>query len=193
MRPSALWRKQQRRLKRFSTVRLACTSMASPLTTSTLARDRHSRSSTAASACCTEAAAALGREIETPGGLRTYRENIRKHFRTSIAAAEGAVGLRREYLEYQKDFYNSAVADAARSSTKAYIVAAPEDPARVHLFADLLNYHRIETYRPARDVTIGGTTFSRSNAMVIPTGPAAIRVDSQPVRNVDGIRRRHVL
>ncbi len=123
-----------------------------------------------------EAAAALGREIETPGGLRTYRENIRKHFRTSIAVAEAAVGLRREYLEYQKDFYDSAVAEADDSAIKAYVVAAPEDAVRLHFFADLLNYHRIETYRAARDITIDGTTFARTNALVIPTDQPQYRL-----------------
>ncbi len=56
-----------------------------------------------------EAGAALGREIETPNGLRTYRENIRKHFMTSIASAQSAVDLRREYLQYQKTFYADAL------------------------------------------------------------------------------------
>ena len=40
--------------------------------------------------------AARGRELETPNGLRTYRENIRKQFRTSIASIEAAAGGREE-------------------------------------------------------------------------------------------------
>ena len=123
-----------------------------------------------------EAAAALGREIETPGGLRTYRESIRKHFRTSIAAAEAAVGLRGEYLAYQKDFYADAMNEAERASTRAWIVAAPEDPARLHFFADLLNSHRIKTYRPARDVTVDGETFSSTDALLIPTAQPQYRL-----------------
>jgi hypothetical protein len=115
-----------------------------------------------------EAAAALGREIDTGNGLRTYRENIRKHFRTSVASIDAGSRMRLEYLRYQKDFYEDALTSAARQSTKAWVFAAPGDPARMHLFADLLNYHRIETYRLNQDVTVDGTRFRASEALVVP-------------------------
>ena len=51
-----------------------------------------------------EAGATLGRELDTVNGLRTFRENIRKHFRTSIAGIVAGANLRREYLEYQQAF-----------------------------------------------------------------------------------------
>lgn len=117
-----------------------------------------------------EAAAALGREIETPNGLRTYRENIRKHFRTSIASAESAVGMRRDLLRYQQQFYRQALDDAARHAIKAWVVAAPGDPVRLNFFADLLASHRIRAYRPARDIESGGTTFRASESLIVPAG-----------------------
>ena len=116
-----------------------------------------------------EASATLGREIETQNGLRTFRENIRKHYRTSIASVEGAAGLRQEYLQYQKDFYAAALDNANRSGTKAWVFSAPGDPARMHLFADLLNYHRISTYRLARDITTGGKRYRADESLVVPT------------------------
>ena len=61
-----------------------------------------------------EASATRGREIETQNGIRTFRENIRKHYQTSIASIEGAANLRTEYLEYQRDFYTSTRPAAAR-------------------------------------------------------------------------------
>ena len=115
-----------------------------------------------------EAAAALGREIETPNGLRTYRENIRKHFRTSIASAESAVDMRRDLLRYQQQFYRQALDDASRHATKAWVVAAPGDPVRLNFFADLLASHRINAYRPARDIESGGTTFGAGESLIVP-------------------------
>ncbi len=115
-----------------------------------------------------EAGAALGRELETPNGLRTYRENIRKHFRTAVASIESGAALRADYLRYQKDFYASALRDANRQRTRAWVVAAPGDPARLHFFADLLNYHRIATYRLARDVTVGERRFAAGDALIVP-------------------------
>lgn len=115
-----------------------------------------------------EAAAALGREIDTQNGLRTYRENIRKHFRTSVASIEAGANLKREYLAYQKEFYASALRDAERYPTKAWVFSAPGDPARMHFFADVLNYHRIETHKLARDITVDGQTYSATDALIVP-------------------------
>ncbi len=123
-----------------------------------------------------EAAAALGREIETPNGLLTYRGNIRKHFRTSIASIEAGANMRREFLEYQKTFYASALDEASRYPTKAWVFAAPGDPARMHFFADLLNYHRIETHRLARDISVGGKTFSAADSLIVPVSQPQYRL-----------------
>ena len=55
-----------------------------------------------------EASSARGVQVETSNGIRTYRENIIKHFRTSIANAQGAATNKIELLNYQKDFYRNA-------------------------------------------------------------------------------------
>jgi hypothetical protein len=123
-----------------------------------------------------EAATTLGRELDTQHGLRTNRENIRKHFRTSIASIEAGVALRLDYLRYQKDFYDSALREAASRATKAYVVSAPGDPARLHMFADLLNFHRIKTHRLERDVTVNDTTYRQSESLLIPTTQAQHRL-----------------
>jgi hypothetical protein len=123
-----------------------------------------------------EAAATLGREIETPNGLRTYRENIRKHFRTSIASIEAGANLRREYLRYQADFYATALREAADYATRAWVVAAPEDPARMSFFADLLSYHRIEAHHLARDITVNDKVFSANDAMIVPVSQPQYRL-----------------
>ena len=123
-----------------------------------------------------EAAATLGREIETPNGLRTFRENIRKHYRTSIASIEAAANLRPDFLQYQKDFYASAVEEAGDYATKAWVFSAPGDPARMHLFADLLNYHRISTHRLTRDISVAGNQFSSRDSLIVPVSQPQYRL-----------------
>ncbi|MDJ0941267.1 MAG: hypothetical protein QNJ00_16015, partial [Woeseiaceae bacterium] len=123
-----------------------------------------------------EAGAALGREIETDSGLRTYRENIRKHFRTAIAGIEAGALLRLDLLRYQQDFYGGALDAAARHPVKAWVFQAPGDPARLDLFVDLLNFHRIDVYRLARDVTVDGTAFSANEALVVPAAQTQHRL-----------------
>lgn len=123
-----------------------------------------------------EAAAALGREIETDNGLRTYRENIRKHFRTSIASIAAGSSLRSEYLNYQKDFYENAVADASRYATKAWVFAAPGDATRLRKFAELLNSHRISTYHLSRDVKVANAVFSAAETLIVPASQGQHRL-----------------
>jgi hypothetical protein len=123
-----------------------------------------------------EAGAALGREIDTWNGLRTYRENIRKHFRTSVASIAAGADLRREYLEYQQSFYRNALDNARGSAVKAWVFAAPGDPARLHFFVDLLKRHRIRAYELARDVEVDDRTFAAGEALVVPTSQAQHRL-----------------
>ncbi|MEM1262759.1 MAG: M14 family zinc carboxypeptidase [Pseudomonadota bacterium] len=123
-----------------------------------------------------EASSTRGREIETPNGLRTFRENIRKHYKTSVASMEGAVNLRRPFLEYQRDFYASALNEANISATDAWVFSAPGDPARLHFFADLLNYHRIKTHRLSRDVTVDGTRYNAADSLIVPVAQPQYRL-----------------
>jgi len=115
-----------------------------------------------------EAGAARGREIETPNGLRTYRENIRKHFMTSIAIAQSAVDLRADYLQYQKSFYADALQAGRDASTAAWVVTAEGDQTRLHFFADLLARHRIKTFRLGEDLERDGSVFRASESLLIP-------------------------
>ena len=123
-----------------------------------------------------EASSTRGREIETRNGLRTFRENIRKQYKTSVASIEGAVNLRQPFLTYQREFYSSAVNEANNSSTRAWVFSAPGDPARMHLFADLLNYHRISTHRLARDVEADGKRFAVADSLIVPVSQPQYRL-----------------
>jgi hypothetical protein len=115
-----------------------------------------------------EAAVSLGRELETGNGLRTNRENIRKHFRTSVSSVQAATRLRLDYLRYQKRFYDSAIEAASKQSTRAWVFSAPGDPARLSKFVDLLNFHRIETFSLTRDLVVGEDNYYASDAVVVP-------------------------
>ena len=119
-----------------------------------------------------EASAARGVELETVNGLRTYRENILKHFRTSIGNATGAVNQRRALLGYQKQFYDNASSRARDHSVKAYVFDAPGDAMRLHHFVELLNFHRINVYRLGQDITQGGITYRAGEALIVPLDQA---------------------
>lgn len=115
-----------------------------------------------------EASAARGVALETANGIRTYRENIVKHFRTSIANAEGAAANRAALLSFQKRFYDSASQRARELDVKGYVFAAPGDKARLYHFVDLLNFHRIAVHALQQDITQDGISFRAGEALVVP-------------------------
>ena len=115
-----------------------------------------------------EASSARGVAIETNNGVRTYRENIIKHFRTSIANAQGAVINKKELLNYQKDFYRNASERAKNHPIKAYILNAGNDKARLYHFIELLNFHQIDVYHLKNDVVYDKKTFAKNDSVIIP-------------------------
>lgn len=115
-----------------------------------------------------EASAARGIELETVNGIRSYRENIVKHFRTSIGNATGAVNNRQALLEYQKRFYDDASERADDHPVKAYVFDAPGDDSRANHLVDLLRFHRIRVHRLGRDITEGGIDYRAGDAWIVP-------------------------
>ena len=123
-----------------------------------------------------EAAAARGAELQTPLGLRTYRENIRKHFRASLGMIRGAIASRQQLLDYQKEFYDSALTEAASDTVKAYVFATPGDESRMYHFLDLLTWHRIQVYDLARDINVNGREFAAGEAKIVPMNQPQYRM-----------------
>ncbi|MEM1175126.1 MAG: M14 family zinc carboxypeptidase [Pseudomonadota bacterium] len=114
-----------------------------------------------------EAGAAMGRVIDSDNGLRSFRDNIRKQFRTSLASIRAGANLRTEYLAYQRDFYTSAIEEAGRYPTKAFVFSAGGDKARLDAFVDILTYHRIEVDALAADVTVDNQRFDADEALLV--------------------------
>jgi len=116
-----------------------------------------------------EAAQGMGGEVVSDAGyLHTYRGNVRKHFRTSIASVEAAVEMRPALHAYQRAFYDGAREQARKADVKAYVFAAPEDATREQLFIDMLSYHKIRVHALARDITIDDIKFAGGDAYIVP-------------------------
>ena len=123
-----------------------------------------------------EAGRAVGGEVDTDSGIKSYRDNIRTHFRTSLKSIEAGVGMREKLLDYQQRFYEDALAAGRRDRVKAYVFAAPEDPARVNHFIDVLRRHRIEVHLLAGEVSAEGKTYRAGQAYIVPTAQPQFRM-----------------
>jgi hypothetical protein len=123
-----------------------------------------------------EAGRALGGEVQSDAGIKSYRDNIRTHFRTSLKSIEAGAGMREKLLDYQMRFYQNALAAAGRDRVKAYVFAAPGDPARVNHFIDVLRRHRIQVHRLASEVSAKGKKYAVDQAYIVPTAQPQYRM-----------------
>ncbi len=130
-----------------------------------------------------ETGAARGGRIESVNGERTYADNIRTHFRTSLTTMEGALGEKAQVKAYRREFLASARRAARADNIRGWVVDAPGDPVRLHKFKTLLTLHDIQAHALSRSLSIRTQTYQAGEALVIP-------MDQPQYRLIKGIMER---
>ncbi len=97
-----------------------------------------------------EQASSRGHKQKTPFGHITFPFTIRNQFISSMTTVKAAVENKGTLRKYQQDFFKSALSNASKSRTKAYVFGDAYDANRVKAFIDKLLMHRIEVYRSAK-------------------------------------------
>lgn len=123
-----------------------------------------------------EVGSSRGLAQEGTNGTVTFPFTIRNHLRTGLAAVQGAVEEKELYLKHQRDFFASALTDAAKFPTKAYVFGSAADPNLTNRFADLLLRHRINFYELTQSTTANGKSFAPGAAYVVPTAQPNYRL-----------------
>jgi Zinc carboxypeptidase len=90
-----------------------------------------------------EQASSRGHAQETANGLLKFPFTIKNQFVTSLSTLEGAKSLRKEFLEWQREFYKKAIAPSA-NLVAGYVFGDKNDVARTNLFVQILLRHQIE-------------------------------------------------
>jgi len=91
-----------------------------------------------------EQASSRGHLQETANGLLSFPATIKNQFVTALSTLEGAKTLRKEFLEYQRDFYKQAASRAAAYPVKGYVFGDKNDLAKTFHFAEMLKRHQVE-------------------------------------------------
>ncbi len=112
----------------------------------------------------------------TENGLLDFPFTIRNQLTTSFSTLEAGLEMREELLNYQRDFYNNALAEAMKDEVKAYVFGDGNDPAKVAHFVELLQRHQIKVYRSKATITEEGKTFDKENTFIVPLNQAQYRV-----------------
>ncbi|MEM1192762.1 MAG: M14 family zinc carboxypeptidase [Pseudomonadota bacterium] len=115
-----------------------------------------------------EAAAARGGEVETVNGVRTYAQNIRLHFNTSLTTISGAHKMRDDLKTYQRDFFVRAERAGRNDDRKAFVFTARGDAARTHAFVRLLKSHDVDVFALNQDITLGEQSFAKATSFIVP-------------------------
>ncbi len=123
-----------------------------------------------------EQASSRGHAQESDHGVLTFPFTIKNQFNTTLSTFQAAYELRDRLLSHQKEFYQNALAEAAKDNEKAYIFGSPEDPVRAYQLAELINRHDIQIHRPASDLSINGEEFKKESSYVIPLAQAQYRL-----------------
>jgi hypothetical protein len=91
-----------------------------------------------------EQASSRGHLQQTANGLLSFPFTIRNQFVTTLSTLEGARLLRKEFLEYQRDFYKQSATRASAYPVKGYVFGDKNDMAKTNYFAEMLKRHQIE-------------------------------------------------
>jgi hypothetical protein len=124
-----------------------------------------------------EQASARGHIQEsTRHGVLTFPYAIRNQVRTSMATVRAAMEHREKMLDYQRDFFASALREAERFPVKAWVFGDADDAGRNRAFIDLLLRHRLQVHELPQAVRAGGHDFQPGSAWIVPTAQPQFRL-----------------
>ncbi|MGZ5286429.1 MAG: M14 metallopeptidase family protein, partial [Flavisolibacter sp.] len=123
-----------------------------------------------------EQASSRGHAQETANGILTFPFTIRNQFITTLSTLEGAKALRKDFLNWQRTFYLTAMQEATATPVKAYVFGDASDPSRNEIFVNMLRRHQIDIYELNKNIKADGFDFKSSAAYVIPTNQPQYRL-----------------
>lgn len=123
-----------------------------------------------------EQASSRGHVQQTANGLLTFPFTIKNQFTTTLSTLEGAKALRKEFLEWQRDFYKNAIKESATAPVKAYVFGDNKDQPRTETFVTMLLRHKIEVYSLNKDLAAEGNAFEKNKSFVVPTNQSQYRL-----------------
>ncbi len=123
-----------------------------------------------------EQASSRGHAQQTENGLLTFSFTIRNQFTTALSTLEAARNLRKELLNYQREFYQNVKQEAAAFPVKAYIFGDAYDQSRNALFIEMMKRQKIEVYENKLSIDADGKQFAAGSSWIVPTNQSQFKV-----------------
>lgn len=115
-----------------------------------------------------EQGSARGHVQESENGLITFPFAIRNQFTAALSTLEAAKNMRTTILRYQRQFYENARKEAARTNAKAYVFGDEKDAAKAYHLAEILKRHQIKVHEVQRDFSANDTKYKKGASYIIP-------------------------
>jgi hypothetical protein len=123
-----------------------------------------------------EQASSRGHLQETVNGLLSFPFTIKNQFTTTLSTLEGAKALRKEFLQWQRDFYRTAMTESATAPVKAFLFGDENDQSKSIMFVEMLLRHQVEVYGLKANVNADGHTFRAGGSYVVPVNQPQYRL-----------------
>ena len=115
-----------------------------------------------------EQASSRGHAQETANGLLTFSFTIRNQFTAALSTLEATHELKKDLLDYQRDFYKSARAEGNKSRDKAIVFGNQKDASTSYRLAEVLLRHDIKVHRLNKNLQKNGKQFPQENSFIVP-------------------------
>jgi hypothetical protein len=115
-----------------------------------------------------EQASSRGHAQESINGVLTFPFTVRNQFTTALSSLKAVNTLREDLLNYQRQFFKDAVAEAAKDPVKAYLFGAPKDPVRAFYLAEIIARQNVDIYKASGTQTINGKNYEAASSYVVP-------------------------
>ena len=123
-----------------------------------------------------EQASSRGHAQQTANGILRFPFTIRNQFTTTLSTLEAAVSLRRDLLNYQRDFFKMTLQEGSTALNKAWVIGEAGDKARTSHFIEMLLRHKIEVYSLGSNLAADNFNFEKGSAYIIPANQPQYRL-----------------
>lgn len=113
---------------------------------------------------------------ESQDGLKTFAFTVRNHTATGLGTVRGAVEEKELWLKSQKEFFKSALTDAAKNPNKAFVFGNAKDQNLTNKFLELALRHKVEVYELPQNLSLNGKNFEKGSSYLIPTAQPQYRI-----------------
>ncbi|MEO0896550.1 MAG: M14 family zinc carboxypeptidase [Bacteroidota bacterium] len=123
-----------------------------------------------------EQASSRGHAQDSENGVLTFPFTIRNQTRTGLSTFEAGLGLRKELLDYQREFYKNAIEEGRDADSKGILIGNEWDRDRTLALMDIMTRHGIMVKGLSEDIDINGQKFPARSSFIIPFDQSQYRL-----------------